>query len=150
MWMLGLALLPLLAVAIAGADDVALRAALARAKNLYVATERHDGSRSDFSPVWFMWEDGAVYFTTVPTSWKAKRVALGRPLHVHVGSRTGPYFKGRGTIVRDPAVAERMAPVYAGRYWLAWLGFFRPDPDAIRSGESVIVRVVPWQDDSPS
>lgn len=130
--------------------DAGVRTALATARNLYVATERKDGSRSDATPIWFMLDEDAVWFTTVPSSWKAKRVRLGRPLHVHVGSRTGPYFKGRGTLVTDPAVAARMAPVYAARYWLAWLGFFRPNPTRVRDGKTVIVRVVPWQDASPS
>lgn len=130
--------------------DAAIRDALSGAKNLYVATERKDGSRSDAAPIWFMADDDALWFTTVPTSWKAKRVRLGRPLHVHVGARSGPYFKGRGTVVTDPAVAARMAPVYRRRYWLAWLGFFRPDPERVRSGRTVIVRVEPWRDASSS
>jgi PPOX class probable F420-dependent enzyme len=130
--------------------DEHLRSALGTAKNLYVATERKDGSRSEPTPIWFMADADAVWFTTVPGSWKAKRVRLGRPLHVHVGARGGPYFKGRGTIVTDPAVAARMAPVYARRYWLAWLGLFRPNPARVRRGETLIVRVVPWQDQSPS
>lgn len=151
MWMLMLVLLPVaMAAAVAVAFDQDVRSALEGAKNLYVATERKDGSRSEVSPIWFMWDGEAVYFTTVPTSWKAKRVQLGRPVHVNVGSKTGPYFKGRGTIVTDPAVAERMAPVYTGRYWIAWLGLFRPDPARVRAGKTVIVRVVPWQDESPS
>jgi hypothetical protein len=130
--------------------DAGVRAALATAKNLYVATERKDGSRSDAAPIWFMADDDGVWFTTVPTSWKAKRVRLGRPLHVHVGSRTGPYFKGRGNLVTDPGVAARMAPVYSSRYWLAWLGLFRPNPERVRAGKTLIVRVTPWQDQSPS
>jgi hypothetical protein len=133
-----------------GCFDADVRAALGAAKNLYVATERRDGSRSEAAPIWFMADEDALWFTTVPSSWKARRVRLGRPLHVHVGTRTGPYFKGRGTLVTDPAVAARMAPVYAERYWLAWLGFFRPDPARVRAGKTVIVRVTPWQDDSPS
>jgi len=130
--------------------DANVRSALATAKNLYVATERKDGSRSDAAPIWFMADEEAVWFTTVPSSWKAKRVKLGRPLHVNVGTREGPYFKGRGTLVSDPAVAARMAPVYSGRYWIAWLGFFRPNPERVRAGKTLIVRVVPWQDHSPS
>ena len=128
--------------------DAAIEAALARAKNLYVATERKDGSRSDAKPIWFVLEDDAVWFTTVPTSWKAKRVKLGRPLHVNVGSPSGPYFKGRGTLIADPAIAARMGPVYARRYWLAWLGFFRPRPERVRAGKTLIVRVTPWGTES--
>jgi hypothetical protein len=133
-----------LAAAVAGAGfapqvvDV-----LKSSKNLYVATERADGSLSKVSPIWFMYDGEAVYFTTVPDSWKAKRVRRGRPLHVWVGSADGPHFVAPGEVLTDPAVAERMAPVYDQKYWISWLGFFRPRPDRVRDGKTVIIRVRP-------
>jgi len=117
--------------------------ALRTGKQLYVATTRKDGSRSAVAPIWFMFDGEAIYFTTVPDSYKAKRVGQGRPLHVWVDSETGPYFVGKGEILRDPAVAERMAPVYDQKYWISWLGFFRPRPERVRAGKTVIVRVTP-------
>jgi PPOX class probable F420-dependent enzyme len=143
MWtVFGLALVVLAATA--GAQfppDV--RQALATAKNLYVATKRKDGSTSKASPIWFMADDDAVYFTTTPTSYKAKRIAKGSPVLVWVGSEQGPHFVGKAEIVRDPAVAEKMAPAYDQKYWISWLGFFRPRADRVRDGKTLIVRVTP-------
>lgn len=144
MWtVLGLALL-VLGAAVAGAQfppDV--RQALATAKNLYVATKRKDGTTSKVSPIWFVADDDALYFTTVPTSYKAKRIAQGSPVLVWVGSENGPHFVGKGEVLRDPALADKMAPGYDQKYWISWLGFFRPRADRIRDGKTVIVRVTP-------
>lgn len=117
--------------------------ALGTAKDLYVATEREDGSLSKVSPIWFMYDDEALYFTTVPTSYKAKRVRRGRPLHIWVGAADGPHLVAHGEVLTDPAVAERMAPEYDRKYWISWLGFFRPRPDRVRDGKTVIIRVRP-------
>jgi PPOX class probable F420-dependent enzyme len=143
MWTaLGLALVVLGAAA--GAQfQPDVRQALATAKNLYVATKRQDGTTSKVSPVWFMVDGDVIYFTTVPTSYKAKRIAKGSPVLVWVGSEQGPHFVGKGEILRDPALAERMAPVYDHKYWISWLGFFRPRADRVRDGKTVIVRVTP-------
>jgi PPOX class probable F420-dependent enzyme len=143
MWtVLGLALVVLGAAA--GAQfQPDVRQALGTAKNLYTATKRKDGSTSKVSPVWFMVDGDAVYFTTVPNSYKAKRIAKGSPVLVWVGSEQGPHFVGKGEILRDPAVAERMAPAYDQKYWISWLGFFRPRPDRVRDGKTLIVRVTP-------
>src|SRR5206468_1186329 len=123
------------------APDVA--AALRSAKQIYVATRRADGAPSKVVPVWFMLDGDAVYFTTGPASHKARRIARGSPLLVWVGRRDGPHFVGRAELVRDPAVAARMAPEYDRKYWIAWLGFFRPNPERVREGKTVIVRVLP-------
>ena len=117
--------------------------ALETSKQLYVATQRADGSTSSVAPIWFMFDGDAVYFTTTPDSHKAKRIAKGSPVLVWVGSSQGPHFVGHGEIIRDPAQAERMAPVYDQKYWISWLGFFRPRADRIRDGSTVIVRVTP-------
>ena len=144
MWtVLGVALL-LVGVTVAAArlpPDV--RQALKTAKNLYVATERKDGTRSKVSPIWFMADGDTVYFTTLPTSYKAKRIAKGSPVLIWVGSENGPHYVGKGEIVHDPAVAEKMAPAYDQKYWISWFGFFRPRPDRVRDGKTVIVRVNP-------
>jgi len=120
-----------------------VREALGSAKQLYVATKRADGSTSKPAPIWFMFDGEAVYFTTVPTSYKAKRIAKGSPVLAWVGSQEGPHFVGKGEVLHDPALAEKMAPVYDQKYWISWLGFFRPRPDRVRDGKTVIVRVTP-------
>jgi hypothetical protein len=120
-----------------------LHRALEQARQLYVATERKDGSRSTVSPVWFMYDGGAVHFTTAPGTWKAKRAARGGTLHVWIGRKDGPYWTGVMTLQRDPALAERMRPVYRRRYWLAWLGLVCPSGARVRAGKSLIVSVTP-------
>ena len=129
-------------VASAGfAPDVT--AALERSKEIYVATKRHNGTLSKVVPVWFMFDGDAIYFTTLPSSHKAKRIKKGSPLYVWVGSADGPHFVGPAEILRDPDLAARMAPVYAEKYWIAWLGLFKPNAERVRSGKTVIVKVQP-------
>ena len=142
--MLGLGLgLVVLGVAVAAQFPPDVQQALSSAKNLYVATKRADGSTSKVSPIWFMADDNAVYFTTIPTSYKAKRIAKGSPVLVWVGSEQGPHFVGKGEILRDPALADKMAPAYDKKYWISWIGFFRPRAERISEGKTVIVKVTP-------
>jgi len=144
-----LALLALLAsglmatVAHAASFPPDVATALRNSKELYVATRRHDGSQSKVVPVWFMFDGDAIYFATAPKSYKARRIRRGSPLYVWVGSPTGPHFVGTATLEKDPALAARMAPVYSQKYWIAWLGLFRPDPERVRSGKTILVKVVP-------
>ena len=116
-------------------------AALSTAKQIYVATRRADGTESKVVPVWFIFDGDAIYFTTAPNSHKARRIARGSPLLVWVGSAQGPHFVGQAELVRDPEVAARMAPAYDNKYWISWLGFFRPRPERVRAGKTVIVKV---------
>jgi PPOX class probable F420-dependent enzyme len=117
--------------------------ALRTAKQIWVATRRADGAASKAVPVWFMLDGDAVYFSTGPESHKARRIARGSPLLVWVGRADGPHFVGRAELVRDPAVAARMGPVYDRKYWISWLGFFRPRAERVREGKTVIVKVAP-------
>ena len=117
--------------------------ALRSAKQIYIATRRNDGSPSKVVPVWFQFDGDAVLFTTGPNSHKARRIARGSPLLVWIGRPAGPHFAGRAELVRDPALAARMAPAYDAKYWISWLGFFRPRPERVRDGKTVIVRVTP-------
>ena len=45
--------------------------------------------------------------------------------------------------MKDPEVAAKMAPAYNQKYWIAWLGLFRPNPERVRTGKTVLVKVVP-------
>ena len=150
MWTFALATLCMLAIVVgseAGTFPATVAEALKTSKNLYVATKRKDGTQSAVAPIWFMNDGEAVYFTTTPTSHKAKRIASGSPLLVWVGAENGPHFVGKAEILRDPvgapAVAEKMAPAYDQKYWISWMGFFRPRADRVRDGKTLIVRVTP-------
>lgn len=140
-------LLTLAATAVTAlAFDAETTAALRTAKHLYVATRRADGSVSKVVPVWFTVDGDAIVFTTAPDSYKARRIRRGSPLLVWVGAEDGPHFVGDAELVEDPELAARMAPAYNEKYWIAWLGFFRPNPERVRQGKTLIVRVTPQAD----
>lgn len=109
---------------------------------IYTATRRKDGERSSIAPVWFYYEGGdELFFTTSPTSWKAKRLAAGSPLYIWVGEKDGPHLIGEARRVDDPALVDRMGEAYNDKYWIAWLGFFRPRSDRVSSGKTVAYTV---------
>jgi len=137
------ALVAFLAPAASFPPDVA--EALRTSKHIYVATRRADGTVSTKAPVWFTFDGEAVYFTTAPDSHKAARIGRGSPALVWVGRDDGPHFEGPAELLTDPAVAERMAVAYKQKYWIAWLGLFRPRPERVRTGKTLIVRVTPVQ-----
>ncbi len=118
-------------------------ARLKRCKEIYVATERKDGSRSKAVPVWFGLMDDAVWFTTGPQSHKARRVRRGSPLFVSVEGKDGPFIRTQATIVKDGDLAERLGEIYDDKYWIAWLGFFRPSRARNDSGKTVLLRLTP-------
>lgn len=122
-------------------DDI--KAALKTESYIYVATRRLNGEWSNPAPVWFMYDGEAVYFTTAPTSHKAHRIHRGSPVRIWVGRKDGPSFDGEAHFVKDRAVVERMAESYSQKYWIAWLGFFRPRPGRIASGKTLAVKITP-------
>ena len=128
-----------------GADGLSseVEAALKTENYIYVATRRLNGEWSTSAPVWFMYDGEAVYFTTAPTTHKAHRIHRGSPVRVWVGKKDGPFFEGEARFVKDRAVVKRMAEVYTQKYWLAWLGFFRPRPRRVSSGKTLVVKVRP-------
>ncbi len=118
-------------------------ARLQQAKEIYVATQRKDGTRSKVVPVWFGVVDNAIWFTTDPKSNKGRRLKHGSPMFVSMEGKDGPFIKTKPEIVNDPAVAERLGDLYSKRYWIAWLGFFRPSRAGVESGKVVLVRLTP-------
>ena len=110
---------------------------------VYVATQRKSGERSTAAPIWFYYnkDDGDLFFTTSPTSWKAKRIGRGSPLYIWVGDEDGPFLLGEAEKVTDPAFIARMGEAYSKKYWIAWLGLFRPRPDRVTEGKTVAYRV---------
>ena len=131
----------LLALAISDVNPTADEA-LRTAKEIHVATQRKDGSWSKTAPVWFMYTDAAIYFSTKASSYKARRLRDGGPVRVSVGGPDGPTFEGRGSLVTDPALIDRMASHYRQKYWIAWMGLFVPNKGRVAAGKTVIVKVV--------
>lgn len=123
--------------------DAATLKALAEEDLIYTATERKDGSLSSAAPIWF-WADGesdVLYTSTSPDSWKAKRLERGSPLHIWVGDDDGPYLVGEAERIMDPATITMMGEKYSDKYWIAWVGFFRPRADRVTEGKTIAYRV---------
>ena len=119
----------------------ATKEALAASKLIYIATQRKSGERSTSAPVWFVWENDAIWTTTSPDSWKAKRIARGSPLYIWVGSESGPFVVGTAEKITDPAIIAHMGELYADKYSIAALGFFKPRPDRVASGKTIAYKV---------
>ena len=111
-------------------------AALRSSSLIYVATRRKSGLRSSVAPIWFFYDDGKIFFTTSPTSWKAKRIKRGSPLYIWVGSEDGPFLDGQAELVTDPVYIDKMGTAYSKKYWIAWAGFFRPRSERVTSGKT--------------
>ncbi|MBI4515317.1 MAG: pyridoxamine 5'-phosphate oxidase family protein [Deltaproteobacteria bacterium] len=133
----------LLAVIAAGASALPaeVERALATQKQIWVATSRADGSRSQAAPIWFWWDGTSLYFSTSPTSHKAKRIRKGSPVFVSVEGKDGPFLSGKPEIITDLQLVERLGGEYSNKYWLAWLGLFRPRATRVSAGKTVVVKV---------
>ena len=64
-------------------------------------------------------------------------------MFVSTQGKDGPLIKTKADIVNDPAMAERLGDLYSKKYWIAWLGFFRPSRARVESGKVVLVRLTP-------
>jgi hypothetical protein len=122
---------------------VELDRALRGSKELHLSTFRRDGSLSAPARIWFWYDGKVVYFTTQPDSFKAKRIRRGSPIAARVGGADGPYFEGDCTLVDDPELVAELGQGYSSKYWIAWLGLFRPRVSRVASGKTLLVRVEP-------
>jgi len=97
---------------------------LAAARNYWVCTTRADG-RPHTAPVWGIWLDDALWFSTARASQKGRNLAREPSLvaHLESGDET-VILEGEAEDVRDPAALGRFADAYAEKY------DFRPDPTA--------------------
>jgi hypothetical protein len=127
----------------------ATEAALRTSDLIYVATRRHNGALSAIKPIWFYYDGGKIFFTTSPDSWKAKRIAAGSPLYIWVGSEQGPFVEGTAEPVTDPALIDRMGDAYGQKYWIAWLGFFKPRSARVTAGKTIAYVVTPTHAEAP-
>lgn len=132
--------------AAAGALPADVQQALRTQKEIWVATRRADGSRSTAAPIWFWWDGTNLYFSTGPDTHKAKRIRAGSPVYFSVAGNAGPFFEGSPEIIDNLQLVERLGDEYAKKYWIAWLGFFRPRAARVSSGKTVVVKVVPKAD----
>jgi PPOX class probable F420-dependent enzyme len=132
-----------LSAGVQGAEHLneATEKALTTESYIYVATRRANGAWSEPAPIWFSYEGGAIYFTTAPTSHKARRIRHGSSVRIWIGRKDGPLVEGEAQVVNDLDIVERMSAAYSQKYWIAWLGFFRPRPGRVAAGKTLAVKV---------
>jgi len=89
---------------------------LAAARNYWVCTTRASG-RPHAMPVWGLWMDDEVWFSTDPTSIKGRNL-LARPdvvVHLERGDQVC-VLEGRAERVSDSAARARFDDVYQAKY----------------------------------
>ncbi len=121
-----------------------LAQALATSPYVYIATERKGGGYGAPAEIWFMWDGGAVWVASPPTTWRVKRIRAGRPhARIAVGSKDGPSFAATGSLVSDPAVYERLFTTYAKKYPEGWRQYESRFRDGLKDGGRVLIRYAP-------
>ncbi len=118
--------------------------ALQTSKYMYVTTYSRSG-RSGTVPVWLWYDDGAVYFSTLRASLKARRIKTTGRVTVHVGTKDGPSFEGHAEWVEGrPDLEDALLRAYRRKYWVMvplWMG--RRIRKGLASKTSVLIRITP-------
>lgn len=95
---------------------------LVGARNYWICTVRPNG-RPHAVPVWGLWLDGAVWFSTARDSLKARNLRRNPALVVHLESGDDTVIlEGQAEEERDRGALQRFAGLYDEKYG------FRPDP----------------------
>jgi PPOX class probable F420-dependent enzyme len=85
-------------------------------RSAWLSTTRPDG-RPHAVPVWFLWDDGVVYFSTAPASQKGVNLATQPYAILQVGDGDDVIIvEGATAPVADPAERRRAADGYGEKY----------------------------------
>jgi hypothetical protein len=125
------------------------KAHLEVAELFWLSTVRPDG-RPHVTPLLAVWSDDALFFCTGPAERKAKNLARNPHCILTTGRNSldglDIVVEGEAREVRDEVELGRVADAYAAKYPKdftepsgTWFGL----DDAIRSGSSLLYRVVP-------
>jgi hypothetical protein len=121
-----------------------LERALRDSKYAYIQSERKTGELSKPAEIWYLYDAGAVWVGTPPTSWRVRRIKAGRKkARIAVGKTDGPAFDATGEVVKDAAVEKRMMDEYARKYPDGWSRYAETFRDGFKTGERVLVRYRP-------
>ena len=89
---------------------------MANARNYWVATARPDG-RPHAMPVWGIWDEGALYFSSGGRSRKVRNLTADPRCVVTIADTTDPVvLEGAAEIVSDPAALARMIALLNAKY----------------------------------
>ena len=111
---------------------------------MYLTTFATNG-RGGTVPVWFMTRDGVLYFTTLRTSLKARRIRATGRVRVALGRRDGPSFDGDAEWVDGrPDLERAVIDAYRRKYPLAvplFMGWWIRR--RLADQRSVLIRITP-------
>ena len=111
---------------------------LANARNYWIATAGRDG-RPHAAPVWALWLEGIVYFSTGKESRKARHLAANPNVVVHIESSSGEIviLEGRAAEISDDATLGPVREAYKQKYnWdVAGYPFYAVAPEVAFSFE---------------
>jgi len=90
---------------------------LAGTRNYWIATAGRDG-HPHAAPVWALWLDGVLYFSTGKESRKGRNLAANSNLVVHIESSNGEIVivEGRAEEVSDEATLRPVWDAYKRKY----------------------------------
>ena len=92
------------------------RERLERTRNYWLATARPDGT-PHLAPVWGVWLDGAFYFSTSPSSRKARNLAANPRCTITADDpRDAVIVEGTVGALDDAVVNGRVVEVYNAKY----------------------------------
>jgi PPOX class probable F420-dependent enzyme len=125
--------------------------ALRLAKYMYLTTYSRAG-RPGTVPTWLWYHGGAVYFTTLRGSLKARRIRNTGRVTVHVSKRDGPSFEGHAEWVDgEPELERALLTAYRRKYWLLVPLFMgRRIRKGLAAKTSVLIRITEVMSESVS
>ena len=89
---------------------------LENARNYWFATTRPDG-RPHLMPIWCVWYENALYFSTDTSSRKARNFTLNPNVAVSTdGASASVVIEGTVSVVQDYALRARVSGVYKAKY----------------------------------
>ncbi len=124
--------------------------ALQTARYMYLTSYSQKGKPGTV-PVWLWYHEGAIYFTTLRASLKARRIKNSGRVTVHVGKKDGPSFEGRAEWVDDrPDLEKALLSAYRQKYWiLVPLFMGRRIRKGLAAKTSVLIRITPQARSDP-
>ena len=89
---------------------------LAKSRNYWIGSTRPDG-RPHVTPVWGVWMDGAVYFSSDPNSRRARNIAANPEVVVHLESGDDVVIvEGKAELVTDDDLYDHVGKIYNKKY----------------------------------
>jgi nitroimidazol reductase NimA-like FMN-containing flavoprotein (pyridoxamine 5'-phosphate oxidase superfamily) len=89
---------------------------LVKSRNYWICSTRPNGSPHS-APVWGVWMDSALYFSSAESSAKATNLKKNPAVSMHLESGDEVVIvEGKAVIVRDKAALTRLAKAYEAKY----------------------------------